>query len=231
MKSSLSHSHQKTYDAVLAHPAPHNLHWRDVKSMLGELGELTEEANGHLKVTLNGESLMLHPDNEKDIGSHEQLKAIRGFLKRASGESAAKSNGGADVLVVIDHREARVYKSQASGTTPERIAPQTTSGSGGHLHSAHDDSNATRVPGSKGFFDAIAKSLHGAESILVFGGGTGTSSAREQLMVELKQHHKDIATRIVGSVSVDEHHQSEDELLAKAREYYAKLGKTATAAS
>ena len=42
-----------------------------------------------------------------------------------------------------------------------------------------------------------------------------------QLIAELNLHHKDLAARIVGSVVVDEHHLTEDQWLAKAREFYA----------
>jgi hypothetical protein len=37
---------------------------------------------------------------------------------------------------------------------------------------------------------------------------------------ELKRNHKHLAKRVVGSVVVDEHHLTEDQLLAKARELF-----------
>ncbi len=54
----------------------------------------------------------------------------------------------------------------------------------------------------------------------MFGAGTGASSAMEQLLAELKRHHQDIAKRVVGSMVVNEHHLTEDQLLAKAREFF-----------
>ena len=44
----------------------------------------------------------------------------------------------------------------------------------------------------------------------------------EQLLAELKRFHKDLAQRVVGVVVVDQPHLTEDQLLAKAREFYAK---------
>ena len=41
----------------------------------------------------------------------------------------------------------------------------------------------------------------------------------EQFTTWLTAHHPDMATRIVGSVVVDEHHLSEGQLLEKARKY------------
>lgn len=56
-----------------------------------------------------------------------------------------------------------------------------------------------------------------------FGTGTGASSAMEQLIGHLKHHHADVAKCIVGSVAVDEHHLTEGQLLARAREFYGAL--------
>jgi hypothetical protein len=36
----------------------------------------------------------------------------------------------------------------------------------------------------------------------------------------LKKHHHEIAKRVVGAIAVDEHHLTEDQLLAKARELF-----------
>jgi hypothetical protein len=44
-----------------------------------------------------------------------------------------------------------------------------------------------------------------------------------QLLAELERHHPDVAKRVVGSVPIDEKHTTEPELLARAREFYAKV--------
>jgi hypothetical protein len=131
--------------------------------------------------------------------------------------------GGLHLLVVIDHREARVYQAELSGSTPQRIMPYNPGGFGRHLHYVQDDSNGQRKPERKSFYEAVAKTLREAEKILLFGSGTGTSSAMMQLVAELKQHHADLAKRIVGTITIDESHLSEEQLLAKAREVYAGL--------
>jgi hypothetical protein len=64
-------------------------------------------------------------------------------------------------------------------------------------------------------------SCSGAEQLLLFGSGTGASSAMDGLMAELQRHHREIAGRVIGSVVVDERHLTEDQLLARAREFYA----------
>jgi hypothetical protein len=129
--------------------------------------------------------------------------------------------GGLHLLVVINHRQARVYKAELQGSVPQRVMPYDPGGFGRHLHYVQDDSNGQRKPECKSFYEAVAKTLRDAEKVLLFGSGTGTSSAMEQLLAELKHHHADLAKRVVGTVVVDESHLNEDQLLAKAREFYA----------
>jgi hypothetical protein len=141
----------------------------------------------------------------------------------SSGQCQPEAKSGAHLLVVIDHREARIYKTELRGTVPERITPFDPHGFGRYLHSVTDDSNGQRKPERKSFYEAVTKSLRGAEQIVLFGTGTGASSAMEQLIAHLKHHHADVAKRIVGSVAVDEHHLTEGQLLARAREFYGAL--------
>ena len=122
-------------------------------------------------------------------------------------------------MVVIDHREARIYKTELKGSVPERITPFDPHGFGRYLHSVTDDSNGQRKPERKSFYEAVTKSLKGAGQIVLFGTGTGASSAMEQLIAHLKHHHADVAKRIVGSVAVDEHHLTEGQLLARAESF------------
>jgi len=134
--------------------------------------------------------------------------------------SPSKAAPGTHLLVVIDHREARIYSAELHGTVPQRITPYDPFGFGRELHYKHDDSNGQRRPEQKSFYEAVAKTLHGAKQIVLFGTGTGSSSAMEQLLINLKKNHKDVAAKIIGSVAVDEHHLTDNQLLAKARELF-----------
>jgi hypothetical protein len=129
---------------------------------------------------------------------------------------------GVHLLVAIDHRLARIYKTELHGSLPQRILPFDRNGSGRHLHYVENDSSGQRKPAQRSFYEAIAKTLGSAENILVFGCGTGASSAMDQLLAELSQHDENIARRIVRTVVVDEQDLSEGQLLAKAREFYEK---------
>ena len=132
---------------------------------------------------------------------------------------------GPRLLVVIDHQEARVYRTEVSGAVPEHIVPYDPYGYGKHLHSAHEWTDGKRQPERKSFYEAVAKTLRGAEQVLLFGGGTGRSSAMDVLIADLKAHHPEVAGRVVGAVVVDAHHTTGGELLARAREFYAEFNK------
>ena len=127
------------------------------------------------------------------------------------------------LLVVIDHKEARVYRTEVQGTVPVRLEPYDPHGHGRHLHSAHEWTDGKSQPERKSYYEAVAKTLRGAGQVLLFGSGTGKSSAIDQLLADLKAHHPDVAKAVVGSVVVDAHHTTENQLLAKAREFYAEF--------
>ena len=239
MGTHLTGSHRSTLAAIFQHPVARNLHWREVRSLLGALAEVVEEPNGNLKATRGGHVLVVHPSRDKEVAEIEQVMEIRHFLQR-SGVSAEAGTGadaradagvaaeGEHLLVVIDHRQARIYKAELHGSVPQRILPYDPDGSGRYLHYVQDESHGQRKPERKSFYEAIARTLKDAQKILVFGSGTGTSSAMEQLLTELKHRHPEVAERIVGSLVVDEQHLSEDQLLARAREYYAMLASAET---
>jgi hypothetical protein len=126
------------------------------------------------------------------------------------------------LLVVIDHQEARVYLTEVQGAVPVRIVPYDPHGHGRHLHSAQEWTDGKRQPERKSFYEAVARTLRGAEQVLLFGSGTGRSSAMEQFLADLRDHHPDVAEKIIGSVVVDAHHTTVDQLLAQAREFYAE---------
>jgi hypothetical protein len=222
MESQLSGSHQKVYEKVFQHPMPNNLEWREVWSMLGAMkdAQAVEEANGNLKITRNGQTITLHRPRGKDLADKRELMQIRNFLERSGGQTPEAAASGTHLLVVIDHREARIYAAELHGTIPQRIAPYDPFGFGRDLHYNQDDSNGQRKPELKSFYEAVAKTLHGATQILMFGTATGSSSAMEALVADLKHNHRDIAERIIGTVTIDEHHLTEDQLLAKARELF-----------
>jgi hypothetical protein len=179
-----------------------------------------EDSNGMLTVARNGHKLVLHRPRGKDLADKDELMQIRHFLEGSGAPLPQTAAVGAHLLVVIDHHEARIYTTELRGSVPHRIAPYDPFGFGRTLRYNQDDSNGQRKPEPRSFYEAVARTLQGARQILIFGTGTGASSAMEQLLAELKRHHEDVAKRVVGSMTVNEHHLTEDQLLAKAREVF-----------
>jgi hypothetical protein len=203
---------------------PQNLQWREVISMLAAIPDVTavEDDRGNVRVTRNGRTLHLHRPRGKDLSDKKELMQVRHFLERSGALAptpAAKA--GTHLLVVIDHREARIFSTELHGSVPQRITPYDPLGFGRALHYKQDDSNGQRKPEQKAFYEAVAKTLEGAKQILLFGVGTGASSAMEHLLAALKRDHKELVLRVVGTSTVDEHHLSDDQLLAKARGLFA----------
>ena len=95
----LTNSHQRTFDRIFQHPISHNLEWRDVHALLGEMGDVTKEHNGSLKVTRNGQTLVLHPTSKKDVTEMDEVMALRHFLERSEAaptETNEKENFGSE---------------------------------------------------------------------------------------------------------------------------------------
>jgi hypothetical protein len=45
------------------------------------------------------------------------------------------------------------------------------------------------------------------------------------LLADRKDHHPDVAEKVIGSVVVDARHTTESQLLARAREFYAEYNR------
>lgn len=224
--SALTGSHLRTYKAIFQHPISHNLGWRDVHALFRQLGHVEEEANGNLKVTRNGEILVLHPPRTKDVSETDEVMTLRHFLQRS--DTIPPEAKDAYWVLVIDHREVRIFRSEVGGTNPEQILPHEPDDFFRHAHNSMDFSRGKEKPDPNSFFEPVAKALQAAGQIVILGSGTGMSSEMDQFIAWSKTHHPELAKRIIGSVAVDESHLTQDQLLAKAREFHthAQASKT-----
>lgn len=218
--SSLTGSHLRTYNTIFQHPISHNLEWRAVRSLMGRLGQVTEEPNGNFKVTRNGQTLVLHPRRTKDVAEAQELMALRHFIERSEAAPSAAEGNAFHWLLLIDHHEARIFRSEMRDSMPQQILPHKPEDYFRHAHNSKDFSRGQEKPDPNSFFEPVARALQSAGRILIFGTGTGTSSEMDQFIAWLKVHDPEVAGRIIGSLVVDGHHLTEGQLLAKAREFY-----------
>ncbi len=219
--SPLTGAHLRTYETIFQHPISHNLGWQDVHAMFRHLGQVEEEANGNLRVTRNGQSLVLHPPRTKDVADADSVMELRHFLQRSEAATPATTGDDAHWLLVIDHHEARIFRSEMHGAVPQQILPPAPEDYFRHAAHSQEISRGKEKPDPNSFFEPVAKALQAAGQILIFGTGTGTSSEMEQFVAWSKKHHPALAQRIIGTLTIDEHHLTADQMLAKAREFCA----------
>src|SRR5690242_13298551 len=94
MQTQMSGNHQRTYDAVFQHPIARNLQWRDIRSMLVAMTDVTEEEHdGNVKFTRNRHTITIHPPQRKDFSDVQELMKIRHFLEQSSAVEAAPGAG------------------------------------------------------------------------------------------------------------------------------------------
>ncbi len=222
----LTGSHLRTYQTIMQQPEAPSLDWRSVRALLAAIGQVTEAPNGNLEVARNGHTLVLHPARTKNVSEANEILALRRFLEQS--ETAPRADIGRDphLLVVIDHHEARLFRSEVNGGILERILPHAPDDYFRHAPHSMDFSRGQEKPDPGSFFEPVAKALQIAGQIVIFGTGTGMSSEMDQFVAWVKLHHPELAARIVGTMVVDEHHLTEGQLLAKAREFYANLPKS-----
>jgi hypothetical protein len=82
MTSDLDSAHRNTLEKILNHPASGNVEWRQVRSLLEAAGDVTEEHDGKLKVTIGDETEVLHPPHGKDVDK-QMIVDLRRMLTRA----------------------------------------------------------------------------------------------------------------------------------------------------
>lgn len=85
----LTENHRNTLYHLEQHPTSHNLEWHDIVGLLREIGEVTDEHNGTVKVRLGDDVLHLSPPRHKDIDEDMVLK-IRRALRDAGYYTAEK---------------------------------------------------------------------------------------------------------------------------------------------
>ncbi len=222
MHSTLSHADQATYNLIFIHPVAHNLEWTGIINIFNHLGMLEEQENNKLKFTRNGQTLTLHR-KEKDLDVDDVFR-LRHFLQASELVPQSPLDARRDVLVVLDHAGARIYRAGAEGSEPEMLVPLDPSGHDQQVHNPMGDSGGKQGPLRKLFHEALAAKLESAGRILLMGDGTGASSEMDHFTTELmSHHHKDLASRIVDKQICDISHMTEHDFAAKAKEFFHEL--------
>jgi len=220
----LGHKDPHTLAQIFQHPASHNLEWRDVIALIEHLGTVQEKENGHLTFTVNGVSEVFHRSRNKDVSEVQQVLDLRHFLEIAR----VGMNGERDavpqlrLLVVINQKETRVFRSEDKGSVSERLHPYDPHGMLHHLNHTLGGDMGSREPENTTYYEAVAKTLTDAAEILLMGNGTGGSSAMTHLKEYLGAHHPQIANKIIGTLTVDIESLTEGQLLQEAHAFFER---------
>lgn len=226
----LSTKHAHTLHQIFVHPTSRTLEWHDVVELMKRLGTVEEEPNGHLRVTVNGISLVLHRPPEKEISDPQEILDIRHFLERAGegkggATTAEKTDASAPVrmLVAISQKEALVFRHLEKGSVPERFQPKDPRDMLPFLTRIEGRDRAAHTPANLAYFEEVAAALAGGGKVLLMGHGTGGSNAMTHLEDFLATHHPEIGQEIVGTLVLDLEALTEDQLLEEARAFFDAL--------
>jgi hypothetical protein len=229
----LDHHHRRTAEAILSHPVSHNIEWRDVISLLEAIGEVSEEDNGKVKVSVGGETETLRRPSGKDIG--EQMVVDLRRMLGAAGITAEGLRERQDVsatptgteprghaILVIGYHGADVYPTDATDGAPTKIVPEDPRGRLRTMH--HKAGNPEGWYGriEESWYAELAQALRPAGQILIIGNGKGHSNGMLQFMQYLARHDHDLMKRIVGSIETDDEDLTEAKILALSRSFYGE---------
>jgi hypothetical protein len=99
MEAHLTKHHRAMVEKLFSHPLSGNVEWRQVLSLLGAIGTVTEQANGKVKVTIGPETEVLHPPRGKEIDT-QMVTDLRRMLRQAGfapdGEQAVRDERSRD---------------------------------------------------------------------------------------------------------------------------------------
>lgn len=80
----MSHKHAAVLRSIFQDPLPANLQWREIESLLNNLGaEISPGHGARFKVLLNGVEGTLHHPHHGNTMSRQDLKVLREYLGHA----------------------------------------------------------------------------------------------------------------------------------------------------
>ena len=198
--------HMRILQEIFAHPLPHNLEWREVVSVVNELGSALERHDGKYEFQIGRTKAVFTKPHHKDMEPAGVIE-LRRFLLQAWSATAAPETK--PTVVLIDHHGAHFFVPDADGTLQPggELEPHDPHGFRRHLeHRKEADYSGQRVPEADEFFERVAERLKGAPSIVLVGDATGKSSALRYLLEYLEKEHKDVAQRVVATERDDGSH-------------------------
>jgi hypothetical protein len=219
---------RRTLEAVFRHPVPSNLAWSDALHLIERLGPTRQEPNGRLLLTIGDHRHVFHQPHIKEL-TPEDVAQLRKFLQSVgvtpdsvdvvAEENRADGSATLDMVVAVDHHQARLFTIEGTSETERRLRPYDPHHFLHHLtHRQERELRGQREPEEPSYYAEIAAALAPAQRIVLLGHGTGHSNAAAHLEELLRAKHPDIYRRVVATRAVDLSAITEPQLLALALE-------------
>ena len=75
---------RRTLELIFGNPAPVEINWSDIESLLRALGaEFQQAAGSRLRIELNSVHTVMHIPHPRPIARRGRIKAVRDFLTKA----------------------------------------------------------------------------------------------------------------------------------------------------
>jgi hypothetical protein len=228
----MKEQHQRTLQALFAHPIAQNLRLAAVEALLVHLGASVERISDHrLRIQLaDGDLLMLqgpsgldHPHLDPDA-----ILRLRRWLQNAGitpehptpPRPAPRGEQARRLVIQLDHTAAHLWWLEGESVERAELKPHGLWGAGQRLSHRHDrDIAGQRAPLDHTFLAQISEAVGQADRVLLIGHGHGQSDLRQQLQEHLQRHHPSWLARL-DSLATDDRACSEGELLAQARAHF-----------
>lgn len=232
--------HQRTLEALFAHPLRHGVRASQAEALCRSLGAEVEEIEGnrlHIRMPAGPQTWirigdgLRHPDLDA-----EALQRLRHLLEEAGvtpdhpQPDPPHPHGDQSIRLVLhlSHHATEVFRLEvgAEGDEVEHgvLRPHGLWGSGENLTHRHDrDVAGQRAPLDRDYLSRITAAIADADAVLLLGHGTGASDLRRVLLHDLTVHRPDLLPRIVGVETVEAGGLSAEALLAMAREHFGNL--------
>jgi hypothetical protein len=198
--------HEDLLESLVSGKLPRNLTWSAVVDLIGQIGEVKPHGNDEFTFIVGSQrELFKHPSSHNlEV---EEIARLRKFLRAAEVQSKPREPRPLGLRVVaIDHRVAHIYH-DTGGSRPEdetSVKPYDPFGFQHHLiHRKEAHYQGERVPERDSWYEEIAQDLAHAETIVLIGHATGTSSAAVFLSDYLKAHHPETFQRIIATETAD----------------------------
>lgn len=230
-RATLSNSCRTTLDKIYQHPISHNLEWSHVIALFSKLGSVEHKSNNEFVFAIGGEHQLMRKAHGKDLHADDVVK-FRHMLTRAGwvpqadkamppgAISPTEAADLPDVLVAIEHHEARIYTLDISAADQANHAIRPYDPHHYLHHLSHKDQpreRGQRASEDPSFYTRISEALRPAGRIVVVGHGHGHSNAGHHLIEYLERHHNDIFQKLSPLVDVDLSKLTSPQLLALGR--------------